>query len=426
MKSSPTLCTFHRSACVTLLAGMATTLPALAQEDERSPWWFGASQTFTHDSNVFRSESGTAEASDVISSTGLLGGIDQPLGRGLLSGSFSVNANRYKHNTQLNNNDHALRLQLDWASVEHLSGDVRVYDRRALYNQPIAGRPVMVRDQLTNRGAAANVRVGVVTRWTLEGGVAYDEGKHSNDDFSDRDLTQSSVNLGLRFRPSDLFSWRIGARHAEGKYPRFIDPGTGATIGDEFKRDDIDLSSVWSPSSASSLNARVSATKEDHSALSQRSATFWTGALGYDWRPTGKTSFRLLLSRDSNAGSTDIDYGLVSDSSNDTQKRTTIQGSVRWEATSKIAVYSSLAHSRRTLDDSFTLTLGTNLPSLQRATGRDRTSNATLGVIYQFSRGIQFSCSIAREVRSVTGDTSGVSYPYNVNTGMCNGQFVLR
>jgi hypothetical protein len=396
-------------------------------QDEPSPYWIGVSQSFTHDSNVFRSESGTPKADDWISSTGLLAGLDQPLGRGMLSVDLAANHNKYKNLEQLDNTDHNASVKLDWASIERLSGDVRAYHRRSLqqYEQQAGTGGSSARSAATVRGGAAQLRLGVVTRWTLEGGGAYDESEHQAP-FDNRNLRQSSVNAGLRFRPSDLFSWRLGARHSEGKYPRFIDPGSLLVVGDEFKRDDVDLTTTWAPTGNSTLSARVAYTREDHSALSQRSAKFWSGLLNYDWKLTGKTSMRFALSHDSNAGSADIDYGLYSDQSNDTQRRTTAQASVRWDATSKIMVYSSLSHSRRKIDDAFFLTLEGQPPSPQFASGKDRTTTATLGAKYQFSRGLGFACSVSHEKRSVSGDTSGVSYPYDFTTGSCNVQFVLR
>ena len=52
---------------------LSISAPAFAQEaapspDERSPYYIGASQTFTHDSNVYRSS--TNEISETISITG--------------------------------------------------------------------------------------------------------------------------------------------------------------------------------------------------------------------------------------------------------------------------------------------------------------------------------------------------------------------
>lgn len=410
------------AACMALLA-----CAAHAQEEEPSPYWIGVSQSFTHDSNVFRSESGVPEISDWISSTGLLAGVDQPLGRGHLSASFAVNHNKYQDVERLDNTDHNLRAQLDWASIERLSGDVRAYHRQALqqYDQVTSLGGIAARAENTVRGGAAQVRVGVVTRWTLEGGVAYDENLNEQP-FDNRDLRQSSANLGVRFRPSDLFSWRVGLRHSEGTYPRYIDPGSQQTIGDEFKRDDIDLSTTWSPTGNSTLAARVAYTREDHTALSQRSAEFWTGVLDYNWQITGKTSMRFSLSHDSNAGSADIDYGLYSDQSNDTQRRTAGLVSARWEATSKILVYATASYSYRKIDDAFFLTVPGQPPSPQIASGKDRTTQATLGAKYQYNRGLGFSCSLSHQTRSVVGDTSGVSYPYDLTTGTCNVQLVLR
>ena len=65
-------------------------LQALAQSQ---PWYIGAQQRFEHQTNVFGTSAG--QVSDTVSSTSLLAGIDQTIGRQRLFGSVVAGANRY-------------------------------------------------------------------------------------------------------------------------------------------------------------------------------------------------------------------------------------------------------------------------------------------------------------------------------------------
>ena len=86
-----------------------------------APYYLGVSQGFTHESNVFRSPNGS---SDTYSSTSLLGGFDQPIGRQRLFGTASVSANRYFKQSELDNTSYALNAGLDWETINKLSGNV--------------------------------------------------------------------------------------------------------------------------------------------------------------------------------------------------------------------------------------------------------------------------------------------------------------
>jgi hypothetical protein len=404
---------------VTLLAG----LPALAAT-ETSPYYFGVSQAVTGDWNVFRRPDGEPQPRDVISSTGLLAGIDQPFGRLRLGASAAVNANRFKNNKQLNNTDHDTRLQLDWSSIERLSGDVVVYDRSSLnrYDLSSAEGTQSEKDMLRVTGGAVRARVGLVTLWSLDGGYSYEQSEHSLDTLSNRDVRQGAVNAGVRLSPSDLWSARLGVRRTDGKYPNFR--GTGGQEADEFTRDDIDLSLNWKPTGNSKFDARLSSTREEHNIQGQRDSRYFTGLLGYDWILTGKTRLRLQASRDTGAGRSDSDLALLTESS-DTQVRNSVAARVTWDATSKITVNAGVNYSRRKLDNAFTLSDGTTSTTDAR-TARDRTTIMNLSVYYQALRSLKLGCRVSHEDRSVQGDNVNTTYPYDATVSTCNLEWVFR
>lgn len=84
----------HRRLSLQLLVstGSMAAACALAQEQERIPYYIGVSQSFTHDSNVYRTS--TNEVSETISGTGVLLGMDQHLGRQRVFADAEAQVNR--------------------------------------------------------------------------------------------------------------------------------------------------------------------------------------------------------------------------------------------------------------------------------------------------------------------------------------------
>ena len=402
-----------------LVAALLASLPAFA-ESETSPYYFGVNQAVTGDWNVFRVPDGQPRPRDIISSPGLLAGIDQPFGRMRLNASAAANANRFKNNKQLNNSDHDTRLQLDWSSIERLSGDVLLYDRRSLNRGDLSTDEVtQAKDMLRVTGGAVRARVGLVTLWSFDGGYSYEQAEHSLADLNKRDVRQGAVNAGVRVSPSDLWSVRLGVRRTDGKYPNFVGP-TGRT-GDKFTRDDIDLSLNWKPTGNSKFDGRISSTREDHSIQGQRDSRYLTGLIGYDWILTGKTRLRMQASRDSGVGRSDADLGIQTESS-DTQVRNSLALRGTWDATSKISVNAGVNYSRRKLDNAFTEEgIGTSAQ-----TARDRTLITNLSVSYQAMRGLKLGCRVSHEDRSVKGDNVSTTYPYETTVGTCNLEWLFR
>ncbi len=410
-----------------LAAALLASLPAFA-ESETSPYYFGVNQAVTGDWNVFRVPDGQPRPRDVISSTGLLAGIDQPFGRMRLNASAAANANRFKNNKQLNNSDHDTRLQLDWSSIERLSGDVVLYDRRSLNRYDLStAENTQAKDMLRVTGGAVRARVGLVTLWSFDGGYSYEQAEHSLRQLCNRDVRQGAVNAGVRLSPSDLWSVRLGLRRTDGKYPHFRNSNgdvdtdcTNSNIEDKFTRDDIDLTLNWKPTGNSKFDGRISSTREDHNIQGQRDSRYFTGLIGYDWILTGKTRLRMQASRDSGVGRSDADLGIVTESS-DTQVRNTLALRGTWDATSKISVNAGVNYSRRKLDNAFTQDSGTTAQ-----TARDRTLITNLSVSYQAMRGLKLGCRVSHEDRNVKGDNVSTTYPYETTVGTCNLEWLFR
>jgi hypothetical protein len=392
------------------LALAAITGPVLAQT---SPWYLGVAQAFTHDSNIRRVADGTPATGSTVSTTSLLAGLDQPIGRQRLFGTASVQMNRYSGASDLNNTGYGLKLGLDWSTAERVSGTLSLGMNQSLQ----LFTPGDVAAVVTKNIEKVNyfdgvVRVGVVTALTLEAGLNHRTLDYSLDlpPVAAREYTQDTIRLGARYRVSGALTVGAGLRHAEATYPRYL-----PNVADKLRRDDLDFTVTWVPSGASTLNARISATHASHSVATTQDLSGLTGALTWNWRPTGKLALTTELQRDSGS---DVNFenkfvqGALTDVLRTDISRITnrLQLKAAYDATAKIAVTAAAGYARRSLR---TNAIGDS----------DNSTNLALGVRWQPTRALQLSCDLSHEKRSAGGV---LSLPYGVNTVGCAAQFIIQ
>src|SRR5204863_3882657 len=129
-----------------------------AWADEPSPWYIGVSQGFTHDSNVYRTPDGPG---DNYSTTSLLGGFDQPIGRQRLHASARVGYNRYQDQRALDNTGYSVDAGWDWATIEKLSGSLSANATQSLAQfNGNATQPTTDRNVLKAAQSNASARLG--------------------------------------------------------------------------------------------------------------------------------------------------------------------------------------------------------------------------------------------------------------------------
>jgi hypothetical protein len=160
----------RRLLCLTM------ALAAPAAWAQSSPWYVGGSVGVTHDSNLLRLgkpdpvPAGLSQ-SDTTTSVALIGGLDQPIGRQRLSGSFSLRDNRFDRNEKYNNQSYNLGGSLQWSSVYRLSGSLSAGVSRNLstFNSDVQG-VLDDRNYETTKAAnawrPASARGAWPTRWT--------------------------------------------------------------------------------------------------------------------------------------------------------------------------------------------------------------------------------------------------------------------
>ena len=385
------------------LLPLAAALCAVGTAHAQStPYYIGVSQTFTHESNIYRTQRN--EVSDTISSTALFGGVDQTIGRQRVYGNATVSANKFADNSTLNNTGYGLKAGVDWATIERISGNVELNANQSLarYDNGTTSDKNTLRDlQFTSA-----VRVGVVTRLTAEAIYTHRAVDYSLDAYQFRNFSQNAISLGTRYRFSGALTGGVAARFTRGSYE-------DRAVPDDYDRRDIDFTATWTPSGASSLNARISLSDTSHSEASGADFSGVTGQVNWDWRPTGKLRLTTTLARD-----TGEEISLIGGSADQllTNSRISTSVGVRavYEVTSKVSADAGVRYVRRKLDASLGQ-LG--------AGGSDNTTYLSAGLKWVPLRSLTVGCNVSRESRTAS---STLSFPYDTDTFGCYGQFALQ
>lgn len=399
---------FPRATLLSLAVLAILSACAEGVRAEANPYYLGAHFGVTSDDNVLRERDGS-ERSDTVTAVGLRAGVDQPLGRSRLLLDLAGNQNRYSRLSEYNHADYNLLGRLDWETIERLSGTVVAESRQSLYRD--TSRVDTERNLARTTGLSLQARLGVVTMWSFDAGVAANRTRYSSAAYRTANYDQRAISGGLRFAPSPDIAARLGLRRTDAKYPDY---------GDDVGRNDVELGLTLRPSGASSFDAHVSRTRESHTRLTIRDKSGWTGSLGWNWQASGKTSIGLRVSRDSAVGSYS-DLGLSDSEAGDSTQRTAISLKTQWEATSKIRLDARLEYARRTLDNALT----SSATGVSQST-RDNTTTAHFGVTYQLLRNVDLGCGVTWTDRSVSNELSTLTYPYSDTSVNCYGQVFLR
>lgn len=400
------------------LAAIGLTQAGIAWA-QSSPYYFGASQAFTRESNVFRVPIGQVESDDTYSTTSLLAGVDQKIGRQRLFGDAAVRLNRYQDNDQLNHTGYSADVGLDWETVQSLSGRLgyTAKENQARYGADVG--PVLTTKNLERtQEFVARGQYGMASILSLEAAYVHRQLDYSAPEFAFQEFSQDSGRVGLLYRPGGLLTLGVGVRHTKGEFPFAISTGPGTAVSDDFTRNDIDLTAVYAATGQSTINARLSYTKEKHDAIVGRNLSESTGALSWDYKPTAKLAFTTEYIRDTGAETTfsRFDQSGVNGVGNNSVLSNTLALRAAYEVTAKIEMLLSGRYVEREL------TNNAQAPGLP-ATGKDRYGQARLGLNWMPTRSLLFGCSGGREKR---GSNTALSYAYAVNIVSCMGQIKLQ
>ncbi|HEY8708692.1 MAG TPA: hypothetical protein VIM34_11930 [Burkholderiaceae bacterium] len=398
-----------------LIAVLAVVAGAGAWADEPSPYYIGASQAFTHDSNVYRTPDGPA---DSYSSTGLLGGFDQTISRQRLYGSAKVNYNKYRSQSTLDNTSYGVNAGWDWATIDKLAGNVSASANQSLASfNGNTSEPTTTRNLLKAEQFSTSVRWGGDSVLTLNGAYGHSRVRYSDPASQSPESTGDTASFGANYQ--------LGASLAVGTALRFTRSVAANTLpgtsGDNTTHGrNLDLLADWHPTAQTGVNARLSWTRQTNSGVGARDFSGLTGALTANYAPTAKLGFMATLSRD--AGSNSSYFNVVNNQTGqaitglaqNSQTTDSVGLGATYAATAKISVNAGYQYRHVRL---------VNQSGVGTATDSDNYRNATLGVNYAIARGWQLACKLARESRGVSG---GAGFSYSDNSATCSAQFTLR
>jgi hypothetical protein len=395
---------------------------------EPSPYYIGASEGLTHDSNVYRIPFGP---SDNYSTTTLLGGFDQHIGRQHLFGNADVGLNRYANQTQLDNTSYDLTAGLDWETLHDLAGNLGVALSRRL-SAPAASPtlPNASRNMAQTENLNARVTWGGPSVMSIDATLGYLKIDYSNDAYAASDSRQTSASLGAHYRARGPLRVGIAGRIVDTRAPQaFVDPLTGAFQANTVRSDNLDLLVDYDLTGLLTANARLSYTKQTNSVADTASFSGLTGSLGLVWRSSGRTSLQLELARDAGFDATRFStFSLPPDGSPPTasvgqyeNSRVTDSANLRinYSVTAKIDAYAGASYVRADLESTLVDAAG-------NVTGPGETDSlrtAFLGANYAFARDWTLACKLERDYRHVSG---AFAYAYGANTIGCTARYQLR
>lgn len=380
---------------------------------QSSPYYIGVNQAFSYNSNVFRQVDEFAQSS-WWSSTSLVGGFDQRYGRQRFYANGNVATNVYGQLSQLDNTSYGVTAGWDWETAGRLSG--KLY---ASYSQSLAdygGFNISVLNQKNVEDSAlayATVEYGLLSLVAADLRLAYSSVHYSLPTYDSYELDQTSVRVRLRKQFSGQLTAGVGVAYTDGDY---------FAIGQQFDRYDVFLTGDWQVTGQSTLSGRLGYSWSDYTGVNPYDQDGVTGWLSWDYVPTGKLSFRTLLSYDTQANSVFTGAGDGSTVGlGQTQWLTGgLQLTAKYAFSAKTSFNASLQFYQQTRDQSFADASFDNT--------RNRVTNLLLGATWLPARNWQVNCNLTLNDRNQSRSASQpiTLLPYTAYGGSCSAQFVLQ
>lgn len=412
-----------------LLAALAAAGSVGAWAADPNPYYIGVSQAITHDSNALRTPGGP---SDTYSTTSLVGGFDQPIGRQRIYANATVGYNKYRNLDSQDNTSYGATAGWDWATIEKLSGNFRVNANQSLAslngNFGATTTPTTRRNLLKTDQLAATLRWGGEGLLSLESSYAHSRVRYSAPEARTSESSADSLSLGLYYRPSPDLKLGTAVRYVRTDSPFAVPLASGGFESNTGTVRYLDLLADWRPTAQTGLNGRVSYTRQSNSNFGGRDFSGLTGSLAGRYAPTAKLGFTASIGRDVGSNAQYYNYTAttgpvtqtLSGLAENSQTTDSINLGATYEVTSKIGATAGYTYRRSKLIDS----VGGGSAATQERT--DNFSNVSLGANYAYARYLSFACSVAHESRRIGGTPVVAGISYGANVVGCSAQLTLR
>lgn len=392
---------------------------------EANPYFIGVNQAVSYESNLFNLDSTEPQPAnvkawtDAISTTSIKGGLDQPFGRQRFYFTGNVAQNIYKRNTQLNNTSYGIDAGLDWATIERLTGTVRLTANQGLGGFNLYGTTENFEKNVqATQQALVTARWGMTPRVSLDLGYIFRRVNMSNEAAANNEYSQNTGTVGLGYGGDKVLTLGAAFRFSKTDYPKYKpDPTPPNYVADVADGRNIDFTASWVPNGLSKLDGRLSFSEVTHTENTANDFRGLTGSLRWEYRPTGKlfTRASLLVAPGSSATFNDFS-GDTKPFVNSARSSTSVRLGATYLATGKIEVNGFVDFSNDRLaqqDNGGTV-----------ETGTARNTSFQLGAKYSPTRNIDLLCSVRNQVRSVSNPK--VSNPYSGNFVLCSAELLLQ
>jgi hypothetical protein len=408
-------------------AVIALALASAAAADEPNPYYIGASQALSYQMNVYSSQFNPVNSG--ISTTSLLGGVDQHIGRQRVFANGNVGYNYYTDSAAriLNNTSYGLNAGLDWETIERLSGTVRLTANQSLANYGTASAPTVQQQNIQNlEQAVLTAKYGITPQWAIEGGYAFHKADYSAPSYAYEEFTQNGVSLGVRYGQGSALSLGVAYRANRAEFPHYLvntDPATSGSepyIADHSNGRYVDFTAVWIPNGLSTLDVRLSLSNISYDINQAADFNGLTGELGWNYQVSGKLSSRLSFLV---APGTSATFFGLSSSGPISVQNSTLSKILQYSATYSMTAKTTLTGSLGLIQNRY----GQTTPS-GTMYGTDLTPSVGLGFTYAPTRNSLLGCNASYLSRSASqqAEALGQSYPYSGTMFTCTGQILLQ
>ena len=406
-----------------LIAALAAIASCSAWAEDPSPFYIGVTQSLTRDSNVNRFSDSVVDPqgrSDTYSSTGLVGGFDQPFGRQNFHGTADLRYNRYQNHDNLNNTSYGVNAGWDWATLYNLSGGVNVSANQSLaqlngnttVTAPTTSRNLVKTDQV-----GANVAWGGTGLLSLQGSYTHSRARYSNQGAGNSDSSGDTGSIGANYNLSPSLSTGVALR---------LTRSDAALSGSSDGRN-IDLLVNWRYTVQTGVNARLSFTRQSNAGGGNQDFSGLTGSIAANYAPTGKLAFSLSYNRDAGTNGTFFNAPVSTGTTTtvtpllfeNSQVTDSIALGATYSATAKINVTAGYQYRKSRITNN---TAAGNV-SVGGDSYDDKLQTASLSASWAIARPWQLSCNLSHEKRD-TSSTSAFSYTANVVS--CSAQLTFR
>lgn len=355
-------------------------------------------QTFGYDSNLFKLSGdvdpaaviGSASRSDSYSASTLRLAAKKNLGRQLLRGEAGVTNRRYDRFTRLDSNLRDYSLGCDWQLGHLWSGTLSIGRM-----QTVPGfndfRPA-VRDIVTTDQARAQGTMRLHADWLLDLSASTTRIQHSAEANAYANSRVDGTLAGLRYSPGNGKEVGVRIRQSDAALAN-RQLANGVQVDNSYREDGYELNAAWPTGGSSSLRGVLGWVDRRHRELSGRDYAGQTGSLGWNWKPTGRTSLGIDLRQElSTQSSLLATYATVRSAGL----------SAGWQPTAKLAVRASLERRRRDMEGDPASLLG------GQPVRSDDEQSTSVGLSYAAWRDLQLQATWRNERR----DSSIAMYSY--------------